>query len=344
VGVCFGCSLRCHLDHNVIELFEKRNFRSFSLSSSLLLSLFSPTHRFFRCDCGVRTPMDCSFATSPRSPTSTSRNRYNANFLNKYCWCGRPYDTSAEAPAKGSDAVTPSGTTTSVTCSTDNVMRQCYFCQDWFHEDCIEERAKEWRRRRDREGEREGERERVVEHVAIDGDVCGSYVCVECAKRGRFLMDGYGLIVNPLVWLTEEEEEVAVAEECPLTLPTDKHSDTHKPSTACTRHFTLPISSVLSPSLFLAFAFSLRRYFFSFFLFSFFLFSLSFSDSCLSSARRCPSTRAPSHMCGRVMCAKRNSVRMKPFGFTVWIVMILTSAFYATLARPTHIHRRTSSK
>jgi E3 ubiquitin-protein ligase UBR7 len=43
-GFCFGCSMKCHIDHEIFELFEKRNFR---------------------CDCGTKNSiceclLDCN--------------------------------------------------------------------------------------------------------------------------------------------------------------------------------------------------------------------------------------------------------------------------------------------
>lgn len=181
-----------------------------------------------RCDCGVKTLSSCLFSTSQRPPNSTSKNLYNANFLNKYCWCGRPYEVSASTPEKMSESVTSSVTNS----TTDCVMRQCYFCQDWFHEDCIQERAREWMKKNEKEGKR-GEERKEVKLVAIDGDVFGSYACPDCAAKGQFFMDSYSLLVNPFVWLTAEEEEVDVVDEFPLSLPSPP---AHGP-VGCKRYF-----------------------------------------------------------------------------------------------------------
>ncbi|KAH3768035.1 ubiquitin protein ligase E3 component n-recognin 7 [Pelomyxa schiedti] len=75
VGVCFGCSLRCHVDHNIVELYFKHGFR---------------------CDCGsskIATPdSKCCFNTSGFPRPSNTENRYGHNFQGLFCWCNKLYD------------------------------------------------------------------------------------------------------------------------------------------------------------------------------------------------------------------------------------------------------------
>jgi len=69
-GFCFGCSMNCHLEHEVFELFDKRNFR---------------------CDCGTpKSGWNCSF----HGPLSDDNfeNKYNHNFDHLYCWCNSSYN------------------------------------------------------------------------------------------------------------------------------------------------------------------------------------------------------------------------------------------------------------
>ena len=73
MGVCYGCYLRCHLEHKVVELYFK--------------------HRF-RCDCGTAMAgCACEFdgLGVPRGPCN-SGNRYGHNYEGRFCWCDRPYD------------------------------------------------------------------------------------------------------------------------------------------------------------------------------------------------------------------------------------------------------------
>jgi len=74
-GFCFGCSMNCHVDHEVYELFDKRDFR---------------------CDCPtiVLTDHECQLHASVSS--INTNNKYNHNFDGLYCWCNKPYDHSSD--------------------------------------------------------------------------------------------------------------------------------------------------------------------------------------------------------------------------------------------------------
>merc|ERR1712025_1248702 len=67
MGFCLGCSLNCHLDHEIFELWEKRAWR---------------------CDCGTKEN-PCKLDTSLKSPNE--KNYYNHNFVGRYCYCDREY-------------------------------------------------------------------------------------------------------------------------------------------------------------------------------------------------------------------------------------------------------------
>ncbi|XP_046962170.1 putative E3 ubiquitin-protein ligase UBR7 [Vanessa cardui] len=69
-GVCLACSLMCHENHELIELYTKRNFR---------------------CDCGNPkfNSHPCSF--TPVKSDLNEDNFYNQNFSGLYCTCQRPY-------------------------------------------------------------------------------------------------------------------------------------------------------------------------------------------------------------------------------------------------------------
>ncbi|OXV08470.1 hypothetical protein Egran_03768 [Elaphomyces granulatus] len=84
-AVCYSCSISCHGEHTLVELFRKRNFV---------------------CDCGTtRLPSTapCTLRTDPETGTkgihsqaSTSANVYNHNFRNRFCGCGEEYDVLKE--------------------------------------------------------------------------------------------------------------------------------------------------------------------------------------------------------------------------------------------------------
>eukprot|EP01099_Mayorella_cantabrigiensis_P006847 TRINITY_DN5853_c0_g1_i1.p1 TRINITY_DN5853_c0_g1~~TRINITY_DN5853_c0_g1_i1.p1 ORF type:complete len:454 (-),score=102.23 TRINITY_DN5853_c0_g1_i1:60-1421(-) len=76
-GMCFGCSMNCHVDHEIFELFEKRDFR---------------------CDCGTSScPIPCSLQpASETRETRNQKNHYDHNFEGLYCWCNQQYDEKTE--------------------------------------------------------------------------------------------------------------------------------------------------------------------------------------------------------------------------------------------------------
>lgn len=147
-GVCYSCSIQCHTDHELVELFSKRNFT---------------------CDCGttrmtdpcclrnrIPTPKDVAESSADLSPSlrssipvlrtgisminvhpvslllsghvnrgakaddiPSSSNVYSQNFNSLFCSCLQPYDPSSES----------------------GNMIQCQFgllCnEEWYHEECI---------------------------------------------------------------------------------------------------------------------------------------------------------------------------------------------------------------
>lgn len=69
-GFCYSCSIACHSQHDVRELFSKRNFR---------------------CDCGnSKFPGKCCL--KDKSDSINEKNRYNHNFAGRFCWCNKVYD------------------------------------------------------------------------------------------------------------------------------------------------------------------------------------------------------------------------------------------------------------
>ncbi|KAJ2808782.1 hypothetical protein H4R20_000640 [Coemansia guatemalensis] len=104
-GMCYSCSIECHSEHEVIELFTKRHFR---------------------CDCGTRRLLPCATdeggggcsLKKTRVELADLENRDNAyghNFWGFYCRCDKYYDPSIES----------------------GLMVQCYICNDWYHDACI---------------------------------------------------------------------------------------------------------------------------------------------------------------------------------------------------------------
>uniref|UniRef100_A0A182PD91 UBR-type domain-containing protein n=1 Tax=Anopheles epiroticus TaxID=199890 RepID=A0A182PD91_9DIPT len=69
-GICLACSLQCHDNHELLELYTKRNFR---------------------CDCGGPRMREVKCKLEPRKEEENVHNRYNQNFAGVYCVCHRPY-------------------------------------------------------------------------------------------------------------------------------------------------------------------------------------------------------------------------------------------------------------
>jgi E3 ubiquitin-protein ligase UBR7 len=95
ISCCLACSLNCHSDHEVIELYTKRNFR---------------------CDCGVKTGSSaCQVDPTKKiiGNQPNARNVYNQNFSGVYCTCKRPYPDPED--------------------NVEDEMLQCTVCENWFH-------------------------------------------------------------------------------------------------------------------------------------------------------------------------------------------------------------------
>lgn len=86
-GVCYSCSISCHGEHTLVELFGKRDFV---------------------CDCGTTRLANSGTPCSLRPNLATGRkggvtgeearvgNKYNQNFKGHFCGCGEEYDPELE--------------------------------------------------------------------------------------------------------------------------------------------------------------------------------------------------------------------------------------------------------
>lgn len=98
-GICLACSYQCHENHELIELYTKRNFR---------------------CDCPTKrmngAKNNCRLNSQLTEPAEFNQeNRYNQNFQGVYCNCHRPYPD----PERNANE--------------EDVMAQCVICEDWYH-------------------------------------------------------------------------------------------------------------------------------------------------------------------------------------------------------------------
>ncbi|KAL9111779.1 MAG: hypothetical protein Q9227_003838 [Pyrenula ochraceoflavens] len=119
-GVCYSCSISCHGEHTLVELFAKRNFT---------------------CDCGTTRFINQARCTLRADPATEERgvhsqeaaksNRYNQNFQGKFCGCGEEYDPHTE---KG----------TMFQCLGLGTVETGGCGEDWWHPECVVGLPRDW--------------------------------------------------------------------------------------------------------------------------------------------------------------------------------------------------------
>ena len=120
-GVCYACSVQCHGEHTLVEIFNKRNFA---------------------CDCGTtRFPESspCSLRLNPKTNTKggvhseepSPNNKYNQNFRNRFCGCECDYDPFQQ---KG----------TMFQCLGLGTIETGGCGEDWYHSGCVVGLGPKW--------------------------------------------------------------------------------------------------------------------------------------------------------------------------------------------------------
>ncbi|KAL2378110.1 hypothetical protein RJZ90_006251 [Blastomyces dermatitidis] len=118
-GVCYSCSISCHGEHTLVELFSKRNFV---------------------CDCGTTRFPSTSACFLRLSSTGTKGvhsekpapgNKYNGNFRNIFCGCEESYDPHQE---KG----------TMFQCLGLGTVENGGCGEDWYHPECLLSLPRNW--------------------------------------------------------------------------------------------------------------------------------------------------------------------------------------------------------
>ncbi|KAE9967277.1 hypothetical protein EG328_008303 [Venturia inaequalis] len=123
-AVCYSCSISCHGEHTLVELFNKRNFV---------------------CDCGTtRMPSTspCSLRLdektgekgSVHSEKPAEGNKYNQNFRNRFCGCAQDYDAHEE---KG----------TMFQCIGLGTVEDGGCGEDWWHPECLIGLSRDWNKK-----------------------------------------------------------------------------------------------------------------------------------------------------------------------------------------------------
>ncbi|KAJ6114465.1 hypothetical protein N7486_000243 [Penicillium sp. IBT 16267x] len=127
-AVCYSCSIACHGEHTLVELFNKRNFV---------------------CDCGTTrmpTTAPCTLREDPKtgrkgvhSQDAAKNNKYNHNFRNRFCGCDEKYDPHQE---KG----------TMFQCLGLGSVETGGCGEDWWHPECLIGLPRDWYKTKKQEG------------------------------------------------------------------------------------------------------------------------------------------------------------------------------------------------
>ncbi|KAI1091267.1 putative zinc finger in N-recognin-domain-containing protein [Rostrohypoxylon terebratum] len=84
-GVCYSCSVQCHGEHELVEIFQKRNF-----TCDCGTTRFSPEQK-----CSLRINPETNTKGGVHSEQPDPNNKYNQNFRNRFCSCSidyKPYE------------------------------------------------------------------------------------------------------------------------------------------------------------------------------------------------------------------------------------------------------------
>ncbi len=171
-GVCYSCSIVCHGEHTLVELFTKRNFV---------------------CDCGTTRIVEstpCTLRSDPKTGAKGVKseephpgNRYNGNFQNKFCGCGEDYDAHEE---KGTMfQCLGLGTTETGGCG-----------EDWWHPECLIGLPRNWYKNSKRNdnsenntsnGQYDGDDETPLPPQFPGEDDFETFLCYKCVESNPWL-------------------------------------------------------------------------------------------------------------------------------------------------------------
>ena len=194
-GICYSCSISCHGEHNLVELFKRRHFV---------------------CDCGTsRMP-----STQPcmlRSDPTTGRkgvasqepgkdNIYNHNYQNKFCGCSQEYDPHEE---KG----------TMYQCIGLGSVDAGACAEDWWHPECLMGLPRDWlakglakpRAEKKVDGQDVPESEHPVPEGFPDDDDFTTLICYRCVESHPWIKQYAGTdgFLPPIYNVTSQSNDVA---------------------------------------------------------------------------------------------------------------------------------------
>ncbi|CAO1627521.1 unnamed protein product [Parajaminaea phylloscopi] len=190
INVCAGCSVGCHADHDLVELFAKRGSR---------------------CDCGAALSQDskpCRLRTAPLNfVPENDGNTYTKNHQGHFCYCSRgwTYDPLEESEC----------------------MFQCLVCEEWFHESCTSLRpAKMLQQASGQDGGEDRLGELTGPPPLISHENFDSLICDHCVRSHPILHHYLG---KPQ-WGVCVEASLAQDDQSalPRMVVEDVHSDKHE--------------------------------------------------------------------------------------------------------------------
>ncbi|KAF7514908.1 hypothetical protein G7054_g14897 [Neopestalotiopsis clavispora] len=120
-GVCYSCSIQCHGEHELVEIFQKRNF-----TCDCGTTRFSPDH-----PCTLRINSETNTKGGVHSEPADPNNKYNQNFRNRFCSCAIDYNPHEQ---KG----------TMFQCLGLGTHEEGGCGEDWYHPGCLMGLGPKW--------------------------------------------------------------------------------------------------------------------------------------------------------------------------------------------------------
>jgi E3 ubiquitin-protein ligase UBR7 len=114
-GVCYSCSISCHGEHTLVELFSKRDFVC-DCGTTRLANSATP--------CNLRLNSETGLKGGVVGEEARHGNKYNQNFEGRFCGCGEEYDPEKE---KG----------TMFQCLGLGTVEEGGCGEDWWHPECL---------------------------------------------------------------------------------------------------------------------------------------------------------------------------------------------------------------
>ncbi|KAN0065110.1 hypothetical protein ACQY0O_001607 [Thecaphora frezii] len=201
-GVCAGCSISCHAEHDLVELFNKRHFRCDCGTPNLYRDR-APNSSLGKVviDSQLEYPDGAAPCTlrKPGFEPQNEENRYSHNFEGGFCYCtrGRTYDPEKE----------------------EETMFQCLVCEEWLHEGCTSLRPAV-KSNEVGTAERDEDEPPLIDHERFDLMICDA--CVR--KPGNDLLRSYAGSIGWMVLLpTQQCASVGAWDGIPsIRVPTDE--------------------------------------------------------------------------------------------------------------------------